>query len=171
MPFPLRCLAAAATLCAAAAASGHVVLSPGSAMAGSTHDAVFSVGHACKGARVTTALSVQLPEGFRLIEALRRPGWTLAAPQAGAQGGEVRWTAASPAAALGGGEKGEFAVRGVLPATPGTLYFPVRQVCDVGQADWVQVPGPGDAARPDMPAARLEVLPPGGGDRPQAHRH
>lgn len=167
MQFPLRCLAAMATLCAAAAASGHVVLSPGGATAGSAHDAVFSVGHACKGARVTTALSVQLPEGFRLIEALPRPGWTLTAPQAG----EVRWTAGSPAAALGGGEKGEFVVRGVLPATPGTLYFPVRQVCDVGQADWVQVSGPGDAARPDMPAARLEVLPPGGGDRPQAHRH
>lgn len=167
MQFPLRCLAAAATLCAAAAASGHVVLSPDGATAGSAHDAVFSVGHACKGARVTTALSVQLPEGFRLIEALPRPGWTLTAPQAG----EVCWTAGSPAAALGGGEKGEFVVRGVLPATPGTLYFPVRQVCDVGQADWVQVSGPGDAARPDMPAARLEVLPPGGGDRPQAHRH
>ncbi|ADV01610.1 DUF1775 domain-containing protein [Alicycliphilus denitrificans] len=167
MQFPLRCLAAAATLCAAAAASGHVVLSPDGATAGSAHDAVFSVGHACKGARVTTALSVRLPEGFRLIEALPRPGWTLTAPQAG----EVRWTAGSPAAALGGGEKGEFVVRGVLPATPGTLYFPVRQVCDVGQADWVQVSGPGDAARPDMPAARLEVLPPGGGDRPQAHRH
>ena len=167
MQFPLRCLAAAATLCAAAAASGHVVLSPDGATAGSAHDAVFSVGHACKGARVTTALSVRLPEGFRLIEALPRPGWTLPAPQAG----EVRWTAGSPAAALGGGEKGEFVVRGVLPATPGTLYFPVRQVCDVGQADWVQVSGPGDAARPDMPAARLEVLPPGGGDRPQAHRH
>ncbi len=167
MQFPLRCLAAAATLCAAAAASGHVVLSPDGATAGSAHDAVFSVGHACKGARVTTALSVRLPEGFRLIEALPRPGWTLTAPQAG----EVRWTAGSPAAALGGGEKGEFVVRGVPPATPGTLYFPVRQVCDVGQADWVQVSGPGDAARPDMPAARLEVLPPGGGDRPQAHRH
>ncbi|MHA7599104.1 copper chaperone PCu(A)C [Alicycliphilus sp. T452] len=154
-------LAATAAFCAATAASGHVVLPPGGATAGSTYDAAFSIGHACQGAQATTALAVQLPAGFRFAEALPRPGWTLAAPPAGAQGGEVRWTADSAATALRGHDKGEFIVRGTLPATPGALYFPARQVCDVGQADWTQVPQPGDAAKLPRPAARLDVLPAG----------
>jgi len=153
-------LLAAMALCAATAAFGHVVLPAGGATAGSTYDAAFTAGHPCQGAQATTALAVQLPAGFRLIEALPRAGWTLTAPPAG-QGGEVRWTAATPAAALRGHDKAEFIVRGVLPATPGPLYFPVRQTCDVGQADWVQTPRPGDTAKLAMPAARLDVLPPG----------
>lgn len=164
MKLPLHTLAFAATLCAATAACAHVTLPAGGATAGSSYDAAFSVGHACEGAQATTALAVQLPAGFRLVEALPRPGWTLTAPpvgQGGSQGGEVRWTAASPEAALRGKDRGEFIVRGWLPATPGPLYFPVRQTCDVGQADWVQLPQPGDAPKPAMPAARLDVLPPG----------
>lgn len=164
MKFSLHTLAATATLCtafcAASAAFAHVVLPAGGATAGSTYDAAFAVGHACQGAQATTALSVQLPAGFRFVEAQPRPGWTLATPPAG-QGGEVRWTAASPEAALRGGDKAEFIVRGVLPGAAGTLYFPVRQVCDVGQADWVQVPQPGDTAKLAMPAAKLELLAPG----------
>ncbi|KAB2898861.1 MAG: copper chaperone PCu(A)C [Burkholderiaceae bacterium] len=157
----LQCLAAAAVLCAAAAAPAHVVLPAGGATAGSSYEAAFAVGHACQGAQATTELSVQLPAGFRVIEALPRPGWALTAPVAGAQGGEVRWTADSPSTALHGSGKGEFIVRGVLPSAPGVLYFPVRQVCDVGQADWVQVPRPADTAKLSMPAARLDLLPSG----------
>lgn len=160
MKLSLHTLAVAATLCAATAACAHVTLPAGGATAGSSYDAAFSVGHACEGAQATTALAVQLPAGFRLLEALPRAGWTLVAPPAGAQGGEVRWTAASPATALHGHEKAIFTLRGLLPATPGTLYFPVQQVCDVGQADWVQLPEPGNA-KPKMPAARLELLAPG----------
>lgn len=154
----IQCLAATAIFCAAAAANAHVVLPAGGAPAGSTYDAAFTVGHACEGAQATTALAVQLPEGFRLLQALPRAGWTLTAPQPG-EGGEVRWTADTPEAALHGHDKAAFTVRGVLPATSGTLYFPARQVCDLGQADWVQLPEPG-GAKPSMPAARLEVLAP-----------
>ena len=161
MKLALQSLATAAALCAAAAASAHVTLPAGGAPAGSSYDAAFSVGHACQGAQATTALAVQLPPGFRLLQAQPRPGWTLSAPPAGTQGGEVRWTAESPDSALHGHDKAVFSVRGVLPETPGTLYFPVRQVCDVGQADWVQQPEPGNSAKPAMPAARLEVLAPG----------
>lgn len=164
MKFPLQSLAAAAVFCTATVSLAHVTLPAGGATAGSSYDAAFSVGHACEGAQATTALAVQLPAGFRLVEALPRPGWTLTAPpagQGGSQGGEVRWTATTPAAALRGKDKGEFIVRGWLPSAPGPLYFPVRQVCDVGQADWVQLPQPGDAPKLAMPAARLDVLPPG----------
>lgn len=177
MKLALQSLAATAALCAAAAASAHVTLRAGTAPAGSSYDAAFSVGHACQGAQATTALAVQLPQGFRLLEALPRPGWTLTAPRPG-QGGEVRWTADTPEAALHGHDKGVFTVRGVLPDQPGMLYFPVRQVCDQGQADWVQLPEPGSDAKPKMPAARLEVLAPGGSaaqaaptPTPAAHSH
>lgn len=159
MKLAIQCLAAAAIACAAAAANAHVVLPAGGAPAGSRYEAAFTVGHACSGSQATTALAVELPQGFELLQAQPRPGWTLSAPPAGSQGGEVRWTAESPAAALPGHEKAVFTVSGVLPATPGTLYFPVRQVCDQGQADWVQLPGPG-GEKPKMPAARLEVLAP-----------
>ncbi|MBS0467449.1 MAG: DUF1775 domain-containing protein [Proteobacteria bacterium] len=165
MKLALQSLAATAALCAAAAASAHVTLRAGTAPAGSSYDAAFSVGHACQGAQATTALAVQLPPGFRLQQALPRPGWTLSAPPAGTPGGEVRWTAESPEAALQGHDKAVFGLRGMLPEAPGTLYFPVRQICDVGQADWVQLPEPGSSAKPAMPAARLELLAP---DQPAA---
>lgn len=148
-----------ASLCLAApAALAHVGLPAGGATAGSSYDATFTVGHACQGAQATTALAVQLPAGFRITEAVPRPGWTLTAPPAGSQGGEVRWTAASAASALRGHDKGAFTVRGVLPATPGVLYIPVHQVCDVGEVRWDQVPAAGDTAKLARPAARLEVL-------------
>ncbi|AVP56818.1 copper chaperone PCu(A)C [Pulveribacter suum] len=151
-----------ACLCLAApAAFSHVGLPAGGAPAGSSYDATFTVGHACEGAQATTALAVQLPAGFRITEAVPRAGWTLTAPPAGSQGGEVRWTAASAASALRGHDKGAFTVRGVLPATPGVLYLPVHQVCDVGEVRWDQVPAAGDGARLAQPAARLEVLAPG----------
>lgn len=157
-PFPL--LLAAALLGGAGAAGAHVTLPPGSAEAGSTYDAAFSVGHACAGAQATTALVVQLPAGFRLLQAQPRPGWSLSAPPAGSAGGAVQWRADTPAAALQGHDKAVFSLRGVLPEAPGTLYFPVQQICDVGQADWVQQPAPGESAKLAMPAARLEVRAP-----------
>lgn len=160
MTFSMHSLARASALCAAlavSAASAHVVLPPEAALAGSHYDAAFSVGHACTGAQATTALVVQLPAGFRLLQVLPHPGWSVSAPPAGTLGGEVRWSAQSPEAALHGHEKAVFTVRGQLPETPGTLYFPVQQLCDVGQSDWVQIPTPGDSAKLPMPAARLQV--------------
>jgi copper(I)-binding protein len=152
-------LAAFALVGLACSAQAHVVLAPGGATAGSTYEAVFSVGHACKGAQATTAMAVQLPANFQLLQAQERPGWLLSAPQPGTGGGEVRWTARTPQDALRTQVKGEFSVRGVLPKTPGVLHFPVRQFCDVGQADWVEIAPPGTKVA--MPAAQLEVLPVG----------
>jgi uncharacterized protein YcnI len=47
-----------------------------------------------------------------------------------------------------------------MPAQPGTLYWPVRQVCEEGRADWVEVPQAGQKfGELKSPAALLEVLP------------
>jgi copper(I)-binding protein/uncharacterized protein YcnI len=140
---------------ATTAVQAHVTLPPGGATAGTLYPAAFRVGHACADATATTAIKVRVPAGFTIVEATPRPGWTLAVST-----GEVAWTASSPQAALPAKERAQFVVRGRLPAEPGPLWFKVMQVCDKGQADWAQVPT-GDADKPDFPAARLDVLPPG----------
>ena len=138
------------------AAQAHIVLPAGGANVGSTYDAAFRVGHACKDAKTTTAVVVDLPKGFQFKEAVPRSGWTLTTS---ANNSTVRWTADSAASALPASEKTEFIVRGVLPSTAQTLYFPVQQMCDVGQAQWTQIPFKADAgAKLEFPAARLDVL-------------
>ncbi|MFS2052718.1 copper chaperone PCu(A)C [Variovorax sp. Varisp41] len=154
----LRSVAAAVLLTGSAAAVlAHVTLPPGGVTVGSDYDAAFRVGHACEGAKSTTGLAVKLPAGFVLSEAQARKGWKLDV-QKGA-GGEVRWTAENAQAALPATEKAEFVVRGKAPATPGTLWFKVLQTCDVGSADWAEVPASGNStAGLKRPAARLDVV-------------
>lgn len=142
-------------IAAAAPAFAHVTLPPGGAAAGSDYEAAFRVGHACKDTPATTAVTVRLPEGFTLTEALPRAGWQLSSSAR-----EVRWTA-DAASALPDKERAEFVVRGKLTATPGTLWFPVRQDCGAQSADWAQLPGADASAKLPFPAARLEVLAPG----------
>lgn len=137
-------------------------------MAGSSYEAAFRVGHACQGAHATTALAVRLPRGFTLQDVPAHAGWTTEIDRSG--DGTVRWTADSAAQALPGHQKSDFVLRGKLPAEAGPLYFKVLQTCDVGTADWAQLPSEGTGAagatgtageKPLFPAARLLVVAPG----------
>jgi len=150
---PLATLVALAG--AAGTASSHVVLPAGGATAGSTYAAAFKVGHACEGARSTTALKVDLPAGFTFVSAQPRPGWTLAASAT-----QVTWTAATPRAALPGSTPDSFVVTGKLTGKPGTLWFHALQTCDVGSADWSSTAVATDP-KPKFPAPHLDVLPAG----------
>jgi hypothetical protein len=152
---PRRFTALAFVLSVSTPAFAHVTLPPGGATAGSTYDAAFRVGHACKDAGSTTGISVRIPQGFVVQKAEPRPGWTLAVTP-----GSVSWRADSAQAALPGGERAEFVVRGALTGSPGALWFKVLQSCDTGSADWAEVPTPA-VDKPAFPAARLDVLPPG----------
>ncbi|MDQ0045645.1 copper chaperone PCu(A)C [Variovorax boronicumulans] len=153
-----KTLAACALLGGAAAALAHVTLPPGSATVGSDYNAAFRVGHACEGATATTGLAVRLPKGFVLTDAQARKGWKLDV-QKNAGDGEVRWTAETAQDALPGKERSEFVLRGKVPGTPGTLWFKVLQTCDVGVADWAEVPTSGNStAGLKAPAARLNVV-------------
>ncbi|KQX32325.1 copper chaperone PCu(A)C [Variovorax sp. Root434] len=156
----LKTLAACAMLTGVAAASAHVSLPPGGATVGSDYNAAFRVGHACEGAKTTTGLAVRLPKGFVLSDAQARKGWKLDVQKGGAGGdGEVRWTAEKPENALPGSERAEFVLRGKVPAAPGTLWFKVLQTCDVGVADWAEVPASGNSTKGlKSPAAKLEVV-------------
>lgn len=156
--------AAVAVLLSSGPALAHISLPAGGATAGTRYDAAFRVGHACEGSSATNAVTVQLPEGFTLLSAQPRPGWTVSTA-----GRTVAWKAESPQTALPSAEHAEFVVRGQLGDKPGPLFFPVLQGCDKGSADWAQLPGAaGKAAKPGsggeklaLPAARLDVLPPG----------
>jgi len=144
-----------AALALAGLADAHVVLPPGGAAAGSTYAAAFKVGHACKDAKATTALAVQLPAGFKLVRAEPRDGWTLkTSPH------EVTWTAKDAKAALPGTSPESFTVVGKLPPKPGTLWFKALQTCDAGQSDWATVPT-AELPKPEYPAPHLDVLAPG----------
>ncbi|VTU13305.1 hypothetical protein SRS16CHR_00523 [Variovorax sp. SRS16] len=152
----LKTLAACALAAGAGGAMAHVTLSPGAATAGSDYTAAFRVGHACKDATATRGIAVRLPAGFVLADAQARPGWKLDVQRAA---GEVRWSAESPGTAVPTAEHAEFVLRGKVPAKPGVLWFKVLQTCDVGQADWAQVPASGSStAGLENPAARLEVV-------------
>ncbi|MES2187915.1 MAG: copper chaperone PCu(A)C [Pseudomonadota bacterium] len=153
---PFALTVPAGLLLACTGALAHVTLPPGGATAGAAYEAAFHVGHACQGAEATTGITVRLPAGFVFTGAEPRTGWTL---KTGAR--QVVWTAATPAAALPTKEHAEFLVRGTLPRQPGTLWFKVLQTCDQGSADWAQLPAVEGAAKPEFPAARLDVLAPG----------
>ncbi|APW39940.1 hypothetical protein RD110_24300 [Rhodoferax koreense] len=152
-------LALAALAVFTGAASAHVTLPPGGAAAGSDYEAAFRVGHACEGAKATTGITVRLPKGFTLAEAVPRAGWKLEVQKEGEP--QVRWTPDSPDKALAGHDKAEFILRGRLTSTPGPLYFKVLQSCDVGSADWAQLPTGAAGEKLVSPAARLDVLAPG----------
>jgi len=155
IPHLRRLAVLAAALLGSAAASAHVSLPAGGATAGSRYDAAFRVGHACQGSSSTNAITVQLPEGFTLVSAEPRAGWTL-----NAAGRSVAWKAEQPQNALPNAEHAEFVVRGQLTDKPGPLYFKVLQGCDQGSTDWAQLPAAaGD--KPAFAAARLDVLAPG----------
>lgn len=152
---PLRGLAFFVMLAAPLAASAHVTLPPGGATAGDTYAAAFRVGHACSGARSTNGITVRVPDGFTVQKAEPRSGWALATTP-----GSVTWRAESAEAALPDKQRAEFVVHGTLPAKAGTLWFKVLQSCDVGSADWAEVPATA-TDKPAFPAARLDVLAPG----------
>ena len=154
-PSSFRAFVLVAAAAAPVAVSAHVTLPPGGASAGDSYAAAFRVGHACSGARSTTGIAVRVPEGFSVQKAEPRPGWTLATSP-----GSVAWRADSAASALPSAERAEFVVHGTLPSKPGTLWFKVLQSCDVGGADWAEVPTAA-TDKPAYPAVRLDVLPPG----------
>lgn len=139
---------------AAVGADAHVMLMPAQVSQGASQDFGIRVGHPCKEATATTALTVRVPEGFALESAAPVAGWHLENA-----GSTVTWQAESPAAWLGPEDHAMFMLRGRATSAPGVLYFRIRQTCDKGSVSWADVPA-ADVDKPEFPAARLEVLPP-----------
>lgn len=175
-----KTLTACATALLATSALAHVVLLEPAAAAGASYRAAFQIGHGCAGA-ATTAIRVQMPEGFQGAQPMPKAGWTLSIRSArlakpyDSHGktiredvAEISWTANGPDHALPEAWYDEFVLRGTTPRQPGALWFKVLQSCDKGQNDWSDVPASGTSTQGlKAPAALLEVIDTGAG----GHQH
>lgn len=156
-------------LATAPAASAHVTISPSTAEAGSYSALTFSVGHGCEGSP-TTELAIQIPEEITNVTPTRNPLYEidvaveeLDEPVEGGHGeltertAEVIYTAETP---LPDDQRDTVELQVQLPedAAGETLYFPVVQTCETGEAAWVQRPDKGeDDAELDTPAPAIQV--------------
>jgi uncharacterized protein YcnI len=134
-------------------AAAHVVISPGSAPAGSYYAGWFRVSHGCGGSP-TTALRIEIPPGVISAKPQPKPGWTLridrvplAQPVAGEGGQTIRervaaitWTGRLP-----DDEFDEFGVMMKLPPGAGALAFPAVQTCETGENRWTDLAAPGQS--------------------------
>ncbi len=166
-------------------AFSHVTLAEPAALANTAYKAALQVGHGCDGSP-TTAITVQLPAGFRGAKPMVHAGWVaatreekLAAPYP--RHGktvthdvvEVTWTASAKGYWLADAHFDEFTVRGTLADTPGPMWFKVLQTCETGRNGWMEIPASGISTHGlKTPAALLEVLPSGpASTSASAHQH
>ena len=167
----LRHLSLCAALALASTATlAHVTLEQPQAAPGARYKAVLKVTHGCSGSP-TQVVDVTLPPGVRGARPMPKAGWKLevlreplAKPWQShgrtitEDATRIRWTARTPDDALASAHYDEFVVVASLPDQPGTLYWPVTQLCERGRLDWTEVPGPGRSADVlTSPAAVLEV--------------
>ncbi|WP_321502009.1 YcnI family protein [Breoghania sp.] len=163
-------LAGAMLAFAITSASAHVTLEQSEAPVGSTYKATFRLPHGCSG-KTTTAVRIQIPEGFVAVKPMPKPGWTLEKTHGKYEKAydyyhgakltegvkEVSWSGGN----LPDDEYDEFVLRGMLtdglPAGE-TFYFPVVQECvDGAVTRWIETPAKGEA-EPDHPAPGLKLL-------------
>jgi periplasmic copper chaperone A len=168
--FALKLIAGCTGFIWAGAAFSHISLETKTAPAGSSYKAVLQVGHGCGGSG-TTALSVEIPPGFRGAKPMPKPGWTVTTQTADlgvpyeSHGQSIRqdvarisWRAENKKAALPDAHFDQFTVRGNLHDSPGPMWFKVLQTCETGKNDWSQIPASGTSTKGlDYPAALLEV--------------
>lgn len=174
----MKTLLTASLALLAATAEAHVSLEQPEAPAGSGYRATFRIGHGCEGSP-TKVVVVTLPAGLRGAKPMPKAGWTLTttrrplAKPYESHGkpvtdelAEVRWTANTPADYLQDDWFDEFVIRTGLPAEPGVLWFPVRQLCTQGEWHWAELPS-ATSPKPRAPAVKLTVTPP----KAAAHSH
>lgn len=153
----------------AGTAAAHVTVSPGEASAGGYTVLTFSVPHGCE-ELATTQVKIQMPEAIPQVTPTVNPNWdvekvmeTLDEPLEAGHGeeitervSEVVYTAKTP---LPDGLRDTFELSLQMPDTPGeTLYFPVVQLCDGGEAAWIELPADGETDEElDYPAPAVVV--------------
>lgn len=133
------------------ASHAHINLQTKEAPVGSSYKAVFTVPHGCKGA-ATVKIRVRVPEGVIGVKPQPKVGWVLETVkgnyaqshelygrQVGSGVQEVVWSGGP----LLDEHYDEFVLVGYLSdklAPDTTLYFPVVQACEEGEAHWTEVP-------------------------------
>ena len=148
----------------AGSAHGHVVFTQPTAVAGSHWAGALRVGHGCDGF-ATTSVRVEIPPSIAVVRARVPAGWTvvverqaLAEPLPAEGGGLLteRVSAITWKGRLPDDQFEEFGLAGKLPATAGTLIFPITQTCEQGVLHWKDAVVP-NQPRPAHPAAALKV--------------
>jgi periplasmic copper chaperone A len=122
-------LAVAALALLASAASAHVELEPGEAIAGSEATLTFSFHHGKDGS-ATTGLDVLMPAGATIVDVPAVPGWT---SQVDSVAGRVIWTGTP----VPDGTEARFPIVVRLPATPGIAIFKTIQTTEAGELAWI----------------------------------
>lgn len=172
---------AIAAITLAAPAGAHPMLENAAAPAGGSYKAIMRITHGCAGSP-TRQVAIEIPAGVRGARPMPKPGWTLevqreklAQPYTShgrsitEDAVRITWTARTREDMLQSAHVDEFLLVAQLPDKAGPLYWPVRQVCEEGRADWVEIPKPGQkAAELKNPAVLLDVR--AGGEH-AGHQH
>lgn len=149
-------------------ASAHVSLQQDQAAPG-PFKAVLGVPHGCDG-QPTTAVRVQLPEGFVGAKPMPKAGWTIDIEQGdyartytlhGREVGSGPVAVTWKGGPLDDGHYDEFALRGTLAGVEEgqRLFFKTVQTCAEGTAEWVEEPAQGqDSHSLERPAPVLTIL-------------
>ncbi len=162
-----------AALGVASAAAAHVTLTDPKAAPGAYYTSFFRIGHGCAGS-ATTALRVEIPEGINAARPQPKPGWTLEiehaplTPPTKGEGGKMLTERVKAITWRGGplpdDQWDQFGVSAKLPDQPGKLYFPAVQICEAGEARWIEIPAADQPGRLTHPAPVLEIAAGAGGD-------
>ena len=153
----LGTLAASAVLLSiTGAASAHAsVQLYGSTPTASGYGQMFvRIPHGCAGA-ATDTIKVQIPAGFASVKAQAKAGWSVSTVKAdGKNVSEVTWSGGN----LPDSNFDDFGLSVKFPATAGTYYVPIVQLCGASSVAWTQIPAAGeDSHSLASPAPSVEV--------------
>ncbi len=96
--------------------------------------------HGCAGA-ATDTIKVQIPDGFASVKAQAKAGWSVSTVKAdGKNVSEVTWSGGN----LPDSNFDDFGLAVKFPATAGTYYVPVIQICGASSLAWNQIPAAGE---------------------------
>jgi periplasmic copper chaperone A len=148
--------ASAVVLSATSAANAHAsVQLYGSTPTASGYGQMFvRIPHGCAGA-ATDTIKVQIPAGFASVKAQAKAGWSVSTVKAdGTNVSEVTWSGGN----LPDSNFDDFGLSVKFPATAGTYYVPIVQLCGASSVVWNQIPAAGeDSHSLASPAPSVEV--------------
>jgi uncharacterized protein YcnI len=148
----------------AAAAHAHVSIASGNAIANTSQEVVFSVGHGCNNGTAmvdTSSIKVEIPAGFTGARAMTSDFGPFAVEKDGTGAvTSITWTKSTSDLRAADDAFYKLVIRMKAPDAPfTTAYFPVHQTCrDQAGAEtvvhWVGTP----SAPADEPAASLNLV-------------
>jgi len=157
----------------AAPAAAHISPDKYEITAGASGTITLSVPHGCDGSP-TTAIAVQMPDGFVSVSPHVKPGWGITTeseplnpPVEDEEGAQIT-ERVSVVTFTGGPLPAEFTDTFTIgfqaPDTPGEMaYFKLVQTCEQGETGWIEEwDGEGEEPEHPAPAARIVAAENGG---------